>query len=224
MDLDNLQIFRGYQSYHTWTSATVLNDQALIVTRKITSVVTLAELDILSKHLGMSLQVDPGRNGRLWAYKHDEHIIISNKDFGDISTTNSMNFTVCQVQKDVITFHTQLKILLTYAQTIHQDFLDVHTAYPALNILSQTCFLGKSFQDLMKLSLNEHKTCIKKEDVQNKAKRSIIGALLGDNDMINALSNNMQKALQIQDSNFNKIYELDKSLVDNLKTLLENEK
>ena len=35
---------------------------------------------------------------------------------------------------------------------------------------------------------------------------------LGDNDLINALSDNMQKALQIQDSNFNKIYELDKSL------------
>ena len=42
--------------------------------------------------------------------------------------------------------------------------------------------------------------------------------------MINALSNNMQKALQIQDSNFNKIYELDKSLVHNLNALLDNEK
>ena len=111
VDLDNLQIFRGYQSYHSWTSATVLNDQALIVTKKITSMVTLAELDILSKHLGMSLQVEPGRNGRLWVYKNNDNTIISNKDFGDISTTNSMNFTVCQVQKDVITFHTQLKNL-----------------------------------------------------------------------------------------------------------------
>merc|ERR1711895_134499 len=34
----------------------------------------------------------------------------------------------------------------------------------------------------------------------------------------------MQKALRIQDSNFNKIYELDKSLVKNLTSLLENEK
>ena len=145
MDLDNLQIFRGYQSYHTWTSATVLNDQALIVTRKITSMVTLAELGILSQHLGLSLQVEPGRNGRLWIYKNNDNTIISNKDFGDISTTNST--TVCQVQKDVITFHTQLKTLLTYAQTIHQDFLDVHKAYPALNILSKTCFLGKHFRN-----------------------------------------------------------------------------
>ena len=55
--MDSLQIFRGYQSYHTWTSATVLNDQALIVTKKVTSMVTLAELDILSKHLGLSLHV-----------------------------------------------------------------------------------------------------------------------------------------------------------------------
>ena len=128
MDLDKLQIFRGYPSYHTWTSTTVLDGQALIVTRTMTSVVTLAELDILSKHLGMSLQIDPGKNGRLWAYKQEGKTILSNKNFADVSTANSMNFTVCQVQKDVITFHTQLKILLTYAQTIHQDFLDVHTA------------------------------------------------------------------------------------------------
>ena len=222
VDLDKLQIFRGYPSYHTWTSTTVLDGQALIITRTMTSVVTLPELDILSKHLGMSLEVEPRKNGRLWAYKHDGQTVISNKDFGDVSS--SINFTVCQVQRDVITFHTQLQILLTYAQTIHQDFIDVHKAYPALNILSQTCFLGKSFQDLMKLSLNEHKTCIKKENVQIKAKRSIIGALFGDNDLINALSSNMQKALKIQDSNFNKIYELDKSLVKNLNSLLENEK
>ena len=187
-----------------------------------TSVVTLPELDILCKHLGMSLEVEPRKNGRLWAFKHDGRTVISNKDFEDVSS--SINFTVCQVQRDVITFHSQLQILLTYAQTIHQDFIDVHKAYPALNILSQTCFLGKSFQDLMKLSLNEHKTCIKKENVQIKAKRSIIGALFGDNDLINALSSNMQKALKIQDSNFNKIYELDKSLVKNLNSLLENEK
>ena len=90
--------------------------------------VTLAELGILSQHLGLSLQVEPGRNGRLWIYKNNDNTIISNKDFGDISTTNST--TVCQVQKDVITFHTQLKTLLTHAQTNHQDFLDVHKAYP----------------------------------------------------------------------------------------------
>ena len=57
-----------------------------------------------------------------------------------------------------------------------------------------------------------------------KAKRSIISALLGDNDKINALSSNMQKAMQIQDSNFNKIIEMDKSLVHNLNALLQNEK
>ena len=126
----------------------------------------------------MSLQVEPGRNGRLWIYKHDDNTIISNKDFGDISTTNTINTTVCQVQKDILTFHTQLKILLTYSKTIHQDFLDVNKAYPALNILSNTCFLGKTFEDLMKLPLNEHKNCILN---LNMAKRSIISALLGDN-------------------------------------------
>ena len=222
--MDNLQIFRAYPSYHTWTSTTVLNDQALIVTRKTTSMVTIAELEILSRHLGMSLQVDPGVNGRLWAYKQDGKTILSNKNFDDVSSANSMNFTVCQVKNDIISFHTKLQILLSQAQTIHQDFVDINTAYPALNILSQTCFLGKSFKDLMKLTLNEHRNCINKEHVPNKAKRSIISALLGDNDLINALSDNMQKALQIQDSNFNKIHELDKSLVSHLNTLLENEK
>ena len=151
-----------------------------------TSVVTLPKLDILSKHLGMSLEVEPGKNGRLWAYKHDGKTVISNKDFGDVSS--SISFTVCQVQIYVITFHSQLQILLTYAQTIHQDIIDVHKVYPALNILSQTCFIGRSFQELMKLTLNEHKTCIKKEIVQIKAKRSILGALFGDNDLINQVT------------------------------------
>ena len=119
VDLDNLQIFQAYPSYHTWTSTTVLNDQALIVTRKTTSVVTMAELDILSRHLGVSLQVDPGKNGRLWAYKQEGKTILSNKNFDDVSTANSMNFTVCQVKNDIISFHTQLEILLSQAQTIH---------------------------------------------------------------------------------------------------------
>ena len=119
------------------------------------------------------------KNGRLWAYKQEGKTILSNKNFDDVSTANSMNFTVCQVKNDVISFHTQLQILLSQAQTIHQDFVDINTAYPALNILSQTCFLGKSFKDLMKLTLIEHKNCI---------------------------------------------YELDKSLVSHLNTLLENEK
>ena len=167
----------------------------------------------------MTLQVEPERNGRLWVYKNNDTTIISNKDFGDIS--NSINTTVCQVQRDILTLHTQLKTLLTYAQKIHQDFLDIQEAYPALSILENTCFMGKTFHELMKLSLIEHKNCILN---QNKAKRSIISALLGDNDMINALSSNMQKAMQIQDSNFNKIIEMDKSLVHNLNALLQNEK
>ena len=116
MDIDGLQIFRDYKSYHTWTSATVLDQNALIVTKKITTMVTLVELDTLTNHLGLSLQVEPGRNGRLWVYKNDDNTIISNKAFGDISTTNTVNTTVCQVQKDILTFHIQLKILLTYTK------------------------------------------------------------------------------------------------------------
>ena len=96
VDLDNLQVFRGYQSYHSWTSATVLNNQALIVTKKMTTIVTLAELEILVRNLGITLQVEPERNGRLWVYKNNDTTIMSNKDFGDISIL--INTTVCQVQ------------------------------------------------------------------------------------------------------------------------------
>ena len=113
MDIDSLQIFRDYKSYHTLTSATVLDQNALIVTKKITTMVTLVELDTLTNHLGLSLQIEPGRNGRLWIYKNDQNTIISNKNFGDIST--KVNTTVCQVQKDVLSFHTQLKVLQNYA-------------------------------------------------------------------------------------------------------------
>ena len=127
-------------------SATVLNNQALIVTKKITTIVTLAELDVLAKHLGMTLQVEPERNGRLWVYKNNDTTIMSNKDFEDIS--NLINTTVCQVQRDILTLHTQLKTLLTYAQKIHQDFLDIQEVYPALSILDNTCFMGKTFHEL----------------------------------------------------------------------------
>ena len=100
--------------------------------------VTLVELDTLTNHLGLSLQIEPGRNGRLWIYKNDQNTIISNKDFGDISTT--VNTTVYQVQKDILSFHTQLKVLLNYAQQIHNDFSDINIAYPALKIWNNTCF------------------------------------------------------------------------------------
>ena len=213
-----MKVFRGYPSYHSWTSATVLSNQALIVTKKVTTIVTLAELEILTRHLGITLQVEPERNGRLWVYKNNDTTIMSNKDFGDLS--NLINTTVCQVQKDILTLHTQLKTLLTYAQKIHKDFLDIQEFYPALGILDNTCFMGKTFDELMKLSLIVLKNCILN---QSKAKRSIISALLGDNDKINALSNNMYKAMQIQDLNFNKIIEMDKSLVHNLNALLKNE-
>ena len=219
MDIDGLQMFNNYKSFHTWTSATVLDKNALIVTKKMTTMVTLVELESLTSHLGLNLEIEPGKNGRLWIYKDDQKAIVSNKDFGEISTR--VNTTVCQVQKDVLSFHTQLKILLNYAQHIHNDFSEIDIAYPTLKIWNNTCFMGKNFETLMKMSLEQHKRCIFN---QKKVKRSIISALLGDNDKINDLSSNMQKAMKIQDSNFNKIYDLDKSLVHNLNALLKNER
>ena len=124
MDIDGLQMFNNYKSFHTWTSATVLDQNALIVTKKITTMVTLVELESLTSHLGLNLEIEPGKNGRLWIYKNDQNTIVSNKDFGEISTR--VNTTVCQVQKDVLSFHTQLKVLLNYAQQIHNDFWWYH--------------------------------------------------------------------------------------------------
>ena len=106
VDLDNLQIFNAFPSFHTWTSTTVFNHQALVVTRKTTAVVTLDELGILSRHLGIDLQVDADKNGRLWAFRQKGKTVISNKSFNEVPTVNSMNFTTCKVSKVVISFHT----------------------------------------------------------------------------------------------------------------------
>ena len=81
VDIVNLQLFQSFTSIHTWTSTTILNNQALVVTRKTTSVVTLEELKILSVHLGVTLQIDAARNGRVWAFKEKGHIILSNQNF-----------------------------------------------------------------------------------------------------------------------------------------------
>ena len=202
---------------------TILNRQALIVTKKQTSVVTLQELKSLATHLSLNLQIDEAQNGRVWAFKQKGEIILSNKNFNDLPTESNYTKTTCQVSPDILSFHTHLDRLVAQAKRVHQNFLDIHIAFPALHLLTDTCFLGKPFTDLLQLSLATHKTCLNKKMSQNKNKRSILGALLGDSDLINQLSMNMQKALHVQDTNFEKIYNLDKSLVNNLNTLLENE-
>ena len=115
VDLDNLQIFQAFPSFHTWTSTTILNHQALVVTQKTTSVVTLDELDILSRHLGINLQVDAEKNGRLWAFKQKGKTVFSNKNFNELPRENSMNITTCKVSHDVLSFHTQLQNLVSQA-------------------------------------------------------------------------------------------------------------
>ena len=45
VDIDNLQLLNSFTDIHTWTSVTILNHQALIVTKKQTYVVTLPELE-----------------------------------------------------------------------------------------------------------------------------------------------------------------------------------
>ena len=83
---------------------------------------TLDELSILSRHLGIDLQVDAEKNGRLWAFRQKRKTVISNKSFNEVPTVNSMNFTTCKVSKDVISFHTQLQNLVSQAQHRHKRF------------------------------------------------------------------------------------------------------
>ena len=179
VDIDNLQLFHSFTSIHTWTSITILNNQALVVTRKTTSVVTLEELKILSTHLGVTLQIDAARNGRVWAFKEKGHIILSNQNFNELPKENAFNTTTCQVAPDVLSFHTQLEKLVSQAKHVHKDFQDIHNTFPALHLLSNTCFLGKSFKDLMQLSLDKHKTCLSQKESQSKNKNQFAGCSWG---------------------------------------------
>ena len=65
VDNDNLGLFQSYTNIHSWTSTTIINNEALVVTKKITSVVTLEELKKLSAHLGVTLKLDETSNGRV---------------------------------------------------------------------------------------------------------------------------------------------------------------
>ena len=95
VDIDDLQLFNSFTDIHTWTSVTILNHQALIVTKKQTSVVTLPELESLATHLGLNLQIDEARNGRVWAFKQKGEIILSNKNFNDLPTESNYTKTTC---------------------------------------------------------------------------------------------------------------------------------
>ena len=184
VDIDNLQLLNSFTDIHTWTSVTILNHQALIVTKKQTYVVTLPELEWLSSHLGLNLQIDEAQNGRVWAFKQKGEIILSNKNFNDLPTESNYTKTTCQVAPDILSFHTHLERLVAQAKHVHQNFLNIHIAFPALHLLDDTCFLRKPFTDLLHLSLATHETCLNKMTSQNQNKRSILGALLGDSELI----------------------------------------
>ena len=77
VDIDNLGLFQSYTDIHSWTSTSIIDNKALIVTKKITSVVTIEELRKLSAHLGVTLKLDETRNGRVWASKNNGHLVKS---------------------------------------------------------------------------------------------------------------------------------------------------
>ena len=122
-----------------------------------------------------------------------------------------------------MSFHVQLEQLISQARSIHSDFQAIHSTFPELHLLNNTCFQGVSFEALMQLSLEEHEQCLNKKESQSRKQRSILGTLIGDSALINQLSTNMKQALHIQDQNFAKIKALDQSLVNHVNTLLENE-
>ena len=141
VDIDNLGLFQSFTSIHTWTSTTILNNQALIVTRKATSVVTLEELKTLASHLGVSLNIDASRNGRLWAFKVKGHVTLSNQNFNELPREESINTTTCKVAPDVLSWHTNLEKLVSQAKSILMDFQNIHSMFPELHLLSDTCFM-----------------------------------------------------------------------------------
>ena len=118
--------------------------------------VTLEELEQLSTHLGVTLEIDKTKNGRIWASKNNGHITISNKHFNSMSHEGTNNKTTFTVDHDVLSFHVQLQHLATQARTIHNDFLAIHGTFPELYLLNDTCFQRNSFETLMGLSLSEH--------------------------------------------------------------------
>ena len=123
VDIDDLQLFNSFTDIHTWTSVTILNHQALIVTKKQTSVVTLPELESLATHLGLNLQIDEAQNGRVWAFKQKGEIILSNKTFNDLPTESNFTNPTCQVAPDILSFHTHLERLVAQAKCVHQNSL-----------------------------------------------------------------------------------------------------
>ena len=154
VDIDKLGLFNAYSNIHSWTSSTIVDGEALVVTRKLTTMVTLSELEQLAKHIGVTLEIEPNKNGRLWASKSRGHITLSNKHFHNISQKGTNNKTICTVEPDVLSFHVQLQNLASLAKIIHDDFLAIHDTFPEISLLIETCFQNKSFQKLMELSLS----------------------------------------------------------------------
>ena len=148
VDIDSLGLFQSFTSIHTWTSTTIINNQALIVTKKATSVVTLEELNTLASHLGVSLKIDASKNGRLWAFKDKGHITLSNQNFDELPREEAINTTTCKVAPDVLSLHTHLEKLVSQAKSILKDFHNIHSTFPELHLLSDTCFQGVSFKTL----------------------------------------------------------------------------
>ena len=45
VDVDKLDLFNAYNDIHSWTTSTVVNGEALIVTRKLTTMFNMKELE-----------------------------------------------------------------------------------------------------------------------------------------------------------------------------------
>ena len=166
VDVDKLDLFNAYSNIHSWTSSTMVDGEALIVTRKLTTMVSMEELEQLAAHLGVTLEIDQNKNGRLWASKSRGHITLSNRNFHTISHTGTNNKTICTVEPDVLSFHIQLQNLASMARTIHDDFLAIHDTFPEISLLNETCFQNKSFQKLMEQAGAEASTPLEIRDLR----------------------------------------------------------
>ena len=119
ISLDILDRFLKFQHFGGRTNLGHLSDDNFLKTAKFFRPPVSKELLTGGPPVSKELLTGGPPVNNCILYKNDDNTIISNKAFGDISTTNTVNTTVCQVQKDILTFHTQLRILLTYAKQIH---------------------------------------------------------------------------------------------------------
>ena len=216
---------QSFQTIHVWTSSSVIDQQILVITEKATTVVTGEEFSLLASHLQLSVDVDLSSNGKIGAHKYNGgSILLSNKPQND--TEPQAEHTVCFVDKDVLSLHTTLQKLVEKTTSVWAVFERLCKIFPELGFVDEflNCLQANSFQQMLQKHSKAFDFCVSGLKTQTKDKRSIIGAIFGDSELISKFDSNIRVAVNRQDSNFEKIQKFDHDLVQLVNTLIKNEK